>query len=413
MRNTPSPMDDPKPSTTPPRTRADTWWLTAFTAAIVVTGMAYSVWWPAVVRHEPSFWTTPGDMWFSVRTAHWIGWGSLSYVYSNSRSDLVTLPGFNLLLTPVVMLGSALHLSEVAPGLLGPLKPTEWLLVGPLSMACCGLALFALDAVARRLGIVARQRRLLSMAEAAALWATVALWGHPEDVLALGLVVYVLLMILDERWAAAGWLLGTALALQLLVVMLVPLFIGLVGWRRMSPVLVRAAVLPGALLVAVLVPDFHAASWVLLNQPSDPTPNHATPWLALAPKLGHGPLVAGGPGRLLNGALAVAAGFVAYRWRRDLWRIVWLAAVVLAARTVFEAVMVPYYVMPGLALALVAGSRNTLRWLGVCIAGAGLTVMTFTHHGRWEYWLALTGLTVAMLALAWPVRRLPDRELRT
>jgi len=393
-------MDDPQP-----RIKADAWWLAALTAAIVLTGMAYSVWWPAVVRHQPFFWTTPGDMWFAVRSAHWIGWGSFSYIYSNSRSALVTLPGFELLLTPVVMLGSALHLTELAPGLLGPLKPTEWLLVGPLSLACSGLPLFALNALARRLGVVTGGRRLLAAAEAAALWPVIALWGHPEDALALGLVVYVLLMLLEERWAAAGWLLGAALVTQLFVIMLVPVFIGLVGWRRATAVLTRAAVLPGFLLVAVLVPDFHAASWVLLNQPSDPTPNHLTPWFALAPKLvGHGPLVAGGPGRLLNGAVAVGAGVLASRWRRDVWRIVWLAALVLAARTVFEPVMVPYYVMPGLAFALVAGRRHTLRWLGVCGAGAGLTVMTFTHHGRWEYWLAMMGLTALTLALAWPVQ---------
>jgi hypothetical protein len=392
-------MDDPQP-----RTKADTRWLAAFTAVVVLTGMAYSLWWPAIVRHQSSYWTTPGDMWFTVRTAHWIGWGSFSYVYSNSRSALITLPGFELLLTPVVMLSSALHLSEVAPGLIGPLKPTAWLLVGPLSLACSGLPLSALDALARRLGVAARRRRLLSVAEMAALWPVIALWGHPEDAIAIGLAVYVLLMLLDERWTAAGWLLGAALVTQLLVVMVVPVFIGLMGWRRATAVLARAAVLPGFLLVAVLVPDFHAAFWVLAHQPSDPTPNHVTPWIALAPKLGHGHLVSGGPGHLLDGAVAVGAGFLAYRWRRDVWRIVWLAALVLAARTVFEAVMVPYYVMPGLALAVVAASRNTLRWLGACVAGAGLTVMTFTHHGRWEYWLAMTGLTVTMLALAWPAR---------
>ncbi len=142
----------------------------------------------------------------------------------------------------------------------------------------------------------------------AALWPVIALWGHPEDALALGMAVYVLLMLLDERWTAAGWLLGGALVTQLVVVMLVPVFIGLVGWRRGAAVVARAAVLPGFLLVAVLVPDFHSASWVLINQPSDPTPNHVTPWFALAPKLRHGPLVSGGPGRLLNGALGRGGG---------------------------------------------------------------------------------------------------------
>jgi hypothetical protein len=363
--------------------------------------MAYSVWWPTLVRHQP-FWTTPGDMWFTVRTAHWIGWGSLSYVYSNYRSALVTLPGFELLLTPIVMLGSALHLSEVAPGLIGPWHPTAWLLVGPLSLACTALPLFALDALARRLGIVTLQRRVLAVAEAGALWSTVALWGHPEDVLALGLVVYSLLLMLDRKWALAGWLLGGALTMQLLVIMVVPLFIGLIGWRKSAGVLTRAAVLPGFLLLAVAIPDYHAAMWVLVNQPSDPIANHVTPWIALAPSLHRGDLVAGGLGRLFNVLVAVAAAFVAMRWRADLWRILWLVAAVLAARCIFEAVMVPYYVMPGIALALVTSMRHRVRETSTMLCAAGLTVMVFTHHGRWEYWLAESALSVLMLALAWP-----------
>ncbi len=397
-------MDDPQR-----RTRADTWWLAALTGAVILTGMAYCLWWADFVRHQPFYWVTPGDMWFSVRTAHWIGWGSFSFVYSNQRSALVTLPGFELLLTPVVLLSSALHLSELAPGLIGPGKPTAWLLVGPLSLACSGVPLFALDALARRLGILARSRRVLSVAVAAALWSGIAIWGHPEDALALGLIVYALVAMVDDRCTAAGWLLGAALAMQLFVVVLVPLFIGVVGWKHGSRVLARGAVIPGFLLVAVLVPDFHAAYFVLVHQPSDPMPNHATPWLALAPKLGP-QQVAGGPGRLLYGGVAVGAGILAYDWRRDLWRIVWLASAVLAARTVFEPVMVAYYVIPGLALSLVAARRHSLRWLGVCLAGAGLTVMTFTHHGPWEYWLALVGLTVAVLALAWPAQAVRHPE---
>jgi len=186
--------------------------------------------------------------------------------------------------------------------------------------------------------------------------------------------------------------------------MLVPLLIGLVGWRKGSSVLARAAVLPGFLLVAVLVPDYHATVWVLTHQPEVPMVNHATPWIALAPSLHQGQLVSGGLGRLLNVVVALAAGFLAVRWRSDLWRIVWLATAVLLARSVFEAVMVPYYVMPGVTLALVSACRHPLRWPATCLAGAGLTVMVYTHHGRWGYWGMLTALTVLVLALAWPAR---------
>ena len=99
--------------------RADTgprlpWWVVGVSVAFVATGMAYSLWWAPVVRHQSNR-LTPGDIWYSVRTAHWIGWGSLSFVYSNSRSELITLPGFEALLTPFVVLSSALGLSE-SPG---------------------------------------------------------------------------------------------------------------------------------------------------------------------------------------------------------------------------------------------------------------------------------------------------------
>lgn len=388
------------------RTRGDVSWLVALTAGVVVTGMAYSLWWPAVVRHHPWYWVVPGDVWYTVRTAHWVGWGSLSFVYSNYRSALVTLPGFDILFAPVVMIASALHLSEVAPGLLGPAKPTEWLVVGPLFMACAAPALFALDALGRRLGITTTSRRVVSLAQAAAMWPLVVMWGHPEDALALCLALYALMKALDERVTAAGWLLGAALTMQLFVVMLVPLFIGVLGWRRATGLLARAAILPACLLVAVLVPDFHAAYWVLVNQPSDPTPNHVTPWFALAPHLGRGPLVSGGPGRLLNGLVAIGTGVMARRWRGDPWRLVWLAAMVLAARPLLEAVMVPYYVAPGLVLLLIVAARQrSRRWSAACVAGAGLTVMPFSHHGRWEYWLALAALTALTLVLAWPGHR--------
>ena len=180
-RTCPGPGDERSTRTGGARTKGDVWWLLALTVVFIAAGMAYSLWWPAVVRHRPFYWLTPGDTWYSVRTAHWVAWGSLSYVYSNYRSELITLPGFNVLLAPVVMLASALHLSEIAPGIPGPLKPTEWLLVGPFSLACSGVTLFALDALARHVGLETKARRVLSIAEAAAVWPVIAMWGHPED----------------------------------------------------------------------------------------------------------------------------------------------------------------------------------------------------------------------------------------
>jgi hypothetical protein len=377
-------------------------WTVSVTIAVVLSGMAYSLWWAAVVRHKSWYWITPADIWYSVRTAHWIDWGSLSFVYSNPRSELITLPGFEVLLAPFVVLGSALGLSENAPGLFPNVHPQAWLLIGPISLASAALALFAFDGLAKRLGVGMGKRRVLTVFEAGALWPGLAMWGHPEDVLAVGLAALALSMLLDDRRAVAGWLLGGAIAMQLWVVLVLPAFVAFVGLRKGTALVARAVILPGFLFLAVAIPDLHDAVRTLLRQPAVPSVNHATPWVLLSPKLPHG-MVAGGPARSIAIVVALGAGAIARTWRHDPTRVVWLMAMVLGARCVFDAVMVPYYVMPAVALALVAAATAPpARFALTAIAAAGLTVMTFTHHGLWEYWLMMTALIGAVLGMAWP-----------
>jgi hypothetical protein len=377
-------------------------WVWIVTVAVVLSGMAYSLWWAAAVRHASWYWITPADIWYSVRTSHWIEWGSLSFVYSNPRSELITLPGFEVLFTPFVLLGSALGLSENAPGLFPNVHPLAWLLIGPISLASAGVALFALDRLAGRMGVGMGKRRLLTVFEAGALWPGLAMSGHPEDVLALGLAALALSMLLDDRKTVAGWLLGGAIAMQLWVLLLLPAFVAFVGLRKAAALLARAVILPGFLFLAVAVPDFHDAMRTLLQQPAFPSVNHATPWVMLSPTLLHG-MVAGGPARSIAIVVALAVGVIARIWRHDPARVIWLIAVALGARCVFDAVIVPYYVMPTVALALAAASiAPPARFALTAIAGAGLTVMTFTHHGMWEYWLMMTALVVTMLVVAWP-----------
>jgi hypothetical protein len=376
--------------------------LVAVTVLVVATGMTYTLWWPSVVRHSPDYWLVPGDIWGTVRASHWIGWGDFSFIYS-SRSGLVTLPGFHLLFTPVVMLSSALGLAESAPGFIAIPKPDAWLLIGPLALACSAVALFAFDALTRTLGVDLGRRRLLAVAEAAALWQAIAIWGHPEDVVALGLAVFALDQMLKQHWTAAGWLLGAAIGMQLYTIALVPLFIGVVGLRRGLALLARAAVIPGFLFVAVVVPNPHATFHALFDQPNYPKVDYPTPWVQLAPKLGHG-AVAAGPGRLIGLAVATAIGVVASRCRNNAMWIVWLGALVLAVRCLFESVMDPYYVVPAIALAFaVAARRGWIRWSLACTAGAGLTVLTYFRPGMWIYWLEMTGVMTALLLMAWPL----------
>ena len=370
------------------------------TAAVIVTGMAYSLWWVPVVRHGPDYWILPGDLLTTARVSRYIEVGGLSYLYS-LHTSLVTLPGFPIVFTPIVKLSQVLHL--VPSTLIYPVpRPSQWLLIGPFSMASVAVALAGLDAVARTLGTSLLRRRILLVAEAAAVWPVVALWGHPEDIVALGLGAFALSRALQSRTVSAAWLLGGALSMQLYVVLLVPIFIGLVGTRRAAPLLTRAALLPGALFLAMLVPDPRGTLHTLFDQPNFPKVDHPTPWVLLAPHLGHG-VVAAGPGRLIGLVAACALGFIAARYRHDRMMIVWLAAAALAVRCLTEAVMDPYYVAPAIALALVAvSSRSWQRCILVGAAGAALTVLTYYRPGIWWYWLEMAAAFAVMLALSWP-----------
>ena len=378
----------------------EAFWPLTTTLVVIVTGMAYSFWWAPVVRHRSGYWVIPVDIWLGVRNAHYVGWGGLSFVY-NSHTYLAALPGFSVVMWPIVTLTSALGLSESSPFVQVP-EPHAWYLVGPFSMAMAGVALFALNSLACRLDVPSRSRRVLTVACGVALWPAVCIWGHPEDVVALGLATYALIFLLDGRWTGAGWLFGIAIAMQLYVIVLVPLIIGFVGWRIATAVLARSAIVPGFFLVAVLVPNFHNSIRALLNQTSFPMANHPTPWVLIAPKLSASS-VAGGPGRVIGLIVAVALALPAYRWRGNPRAIVWLAAAVLGTRCLFEPVMVPYYIVPMVALALVAGaSSGWIRWVLVAATGLGLTIMVDSHSGIWTYWFEMAGLTVAMLGAAWP-----------
>ena len=288
-------------------------------------------------------------------------------------------------------------------------EPSQWLLLGPVTMATSAVALAGLDTLARTLRVTLARRRVLLVGAAAIVWPITVKWGHPEDVLALGLCAMALSRSIEGRTVSAGWLLGGALAMQLYVVLAVPVFIGFLGVRRSVPLLARAALLPGAIFLALLIPNAPQTLHVLLDQPTPPAVNFATPWVLLAPHLGQGE-VAGGPGRLFGFAGACGLGFLAVRRRHDAVAIVWLAAAALALRCLTEAVMSPYYVEPAIALAvLTVASRTWRRWTIVAVAGAALTVVTYHHLEMWWYWVGMAVPIAVMLVATWPRPRTPAR----
>jgi hypothetical protein len=379
-------------------------WPIVVTALVVGVGMAYSLGWESIVRHRDS-WAYPGDLFGAYRSAHFIAWGSLGSVYAAGTS-IVTFPGILVLLAPLTMLTGGLGMTESFP-LYVP-HPTAWLLLGPYEILIGCTALFACDALAERLAVPKSRRVMLCFAEGVVLWPMLVVWGHPEDALALALAVYALVFALDGRWTGAGWLFGAAVATQPLVVLMVPVLLAMSGRTRAPAFLMRCALPAAMLLAAPLAAQFHTTAHVLLAQPNYPRIDHATPWTALAPRLGGSGknlAVSAGPGRVVALLAACALGWWARRWRDRPDLLVWAVAAALALRCFTESVMDPYYLWPTLAVGLVVTARftNGRQALGLVTAVA-VTVGAEFRLGEWSWWSAVIAGLVVMLLMAFPPR---------
>jgi hypothetical protein len=292
---------------------------------------------------------------------------------------------------------------------------------GPYEIALSAVVLFAADAIAEHLGASWPKRAVLAAASATALWCVAVNWGHPEDAAAVGLVMYAVLALSQGRAGWSAWLTGAAIAVQPLVLIALPIVLAALAPRRLAGFLARAAIPSVVLLGAAAAANWSATIHAVTSQPNWPTVDHPTPWTSLAPRLAHG-AVAAGPGRVL--AIVVACGcaiVVGQRWgaarRGGPWSpeiledVLWWTAAALALRSVFESVMVAYYLWPVLAVALVAAVRS---WPRLAATSVAATIITFgsqvSWRGPWAWWAAMiAGLGVTLFCARLPLR-LPLRH---
>jgi hypothetical protein len=368
----------------------------------VVVAMSYSFWWNPLIHHSQS-WVIPGDLWSTFRAAHWVGWGDLGGVYGRDTA-LVTFPGIAVLLAPVALLSSALGLSEsIAPVFLA--RPTSWLVLGPVMCLLGTTCLFAFDAMAEELGVEKRKRVVLCWMEAAVIFQVVAMWGHPEDLVAMALAVYALLAGFRNRLSLSAWLWGAAIVVQPLVILMVPVALARTPKGQRLRFSVIAAV-PSLVLVGTpLIAAWTTTSRVLLHQPNFEFLDHATPWVALSPRLSS-TSVGAGPGRLIAVGAALLLGIAATRWRPSPVGVLWLCALALCLRCFFEAVMVSFYLGPPLAMIVLATTlRNDWHrlWAAWTVAMIA-TVVAWQRLPAWGYWTPMVLLLMAGLILAWPGR---------
>jgi hypothetical protein len=362
----------------------------------------------------------PNDLWGTLVAAQRLLQLNLGGLYTQP-TGLVTFPGAAVILAPAVAVADAAGLSLAHPGPQNP-QPAVWLVAGPYMIVISAVALLAADALAERLGVSWARRAFLAVASATALWNVSVQWGHPEDAVAVGLLLFAVLALADGNHARAAWLTGAAIAVQPLVLLALPVMLVMLEPRRVAGFLARAAAPSVVLLGAAAAANWHATYSAVTRQPNWPAVDHPTPWLPLAPHLAGG-AVAGGPARALAILAACGCAVIAGRrlraergaagWSRPaLTELLWWTAVALALRSVFEPVMVAYYLWPGLAVALVA-ARSWWRLLASSAVAAAVSFGSQSSwRSPWGWWgfmvlgLALT-LSFACLPLRRPVRTPP------
>src|ERR1700761_6441716 len=388
-------------------------------AGLIVIGMFTTTWGPAMLGRAE--WALPYDLWGTLIATTRLAHGNIGGIYAPG-TGLISLPGAAVILLPCAALISALGLSLSIPGPQN-LHPPVWLLAGPYQIALCCVTLFAADALAEQLGVRFWKRGLLAAASAGILWSVSARWGHPEDAVAVGLLLYAVLAQSRARLGLAGWLAGAAVCVQPLVLLALPVMLAVMSWRRMVPFLVRAAVPSVVLLGAAAIANWHDTYTSVTSQPDSPVINHPTAWTSLAPHLAN-QNVAAGPFRLATivlpcpRAVAVRRGWhvrtrdraaaeTSGGWSAALLTdVLWWVALTLALRSFFEPVMVSYYPWPPMAVALIPAA--TLSWprlVAAGVLGGGLTAAAQgPSHAVLIWWVPIVAGLVVLLALARPAR---------
>ncbi len=378
------------------------------TVMMTAVGMAGTIWGPRY--YGKTAWALPDDLWGTLIAARRLAHLNLAGLYT-LPTQLVSLPGAAVILVPAIAVIEVTGLPLAAVPHDHGAYPSVWLFAGPYEVAISAVTLFAADAIAERLGVTLPKRFILAAAGATALWSVTVRWGHPEDAVAVGLLLYAILALAESRTSRSAWLAGAAVAVQPLVLLAFPLLAAVVAPRRLAGYLARAAAPSVLLLAAAAAANWTATVHAVTSQPNSPAVDHPTPWIYLAPHMPDDQ-VAAGPARIL--AIVAACGcalIVARRWRAArtlrpagwwggemLEELLWWTAVTLALRSAFEPVMVSYYLWPPLAVALAAAASDWRRLFPTGCVAVGLTFFSqIQWHNPWSWWTPMVaGLGLAL-----------------
>jgi hypothetical protein len=200
------------------------------TIIMAAAGIAGTIWGPRF--YGKTAWALPDDLWGTLIAAQRLAHLNLTGLYT-LPTQLVSLPGTAVILVPAIAVIEVTGLHLGLPSAHGA-YPAVWLFAGPYQVAISAVALFAADAIAERLGATRPRRFWLAAASATALWSVTVRWGHPEDAVAVGLLLYAVLDLSDGKTSRSAWLTGAAVAVQPLVLLAFPLLAAVVEPRRLA-----------------------------------------------------------------------------------------------------------------------------------------------------------------------------------
>lgn len=157
---------------------------------------------------------TPSDLWGLVASSWALVHGQFAHIYVVPQGTLTSPPALEVALAPVLLIAQATGLAAHHAG-----QPIGlWLLIAPVVLAFASTLLFAVDAIARHWGLSEGRRLGLALASALGVANVAGLWGHPEDCIAVAMVLWSALAVERQGPAAgprAALLLGVGIAFNL------------------------------------------------------------------------------------------------------------------------------------------------------------------------------------------------------
>jgi hypothetical protein len=364
----------------------------------------------SAVLHGAGAWynTTFTDFWETWATsADSTFAGGYGHIYLLDRA-LETAPAVEVVFAPIARI--AFHLSFPLQGLV--VYPKAFLIAAPLYLSAMALPICAADRLLSYIGVTDVRRRVIVLGTMAVTLPTPALGGHPEDLVALGAMLYGLVAALEERPRAVGWWLGTALAFQFLAFLAVPIALVLLKRRQWLGAVVPMVLVPLSVLLVPLISAPTATVSQLVHQKVFDVLGNITPIWNLDP----------GAASFVRGLIALAAIPAAVVVARILPEdrraaanlVVWVLALLFALRA-FEPELPTYFLAPALALPAISASQKP--WWRLACTCAGAIWLTWWLHepvqARWSQWLFLLAQLGVLGWLAMPRRRRPSADLKS